>query len=93
MPETLFDKIEHFRPTVLVNVPTMINQMLTHPGSESRDLSSLRVATSAGEALPVELHRRWAEAGTRLSAPDGADVEVVELPFVQPEAGSLDNPS
>jgi benzoate-CoA ligase len=61
-PEVLFERIERFRPTILVNVPTMVNQMLAHPGAAERDLSSLRVATSAGEALPAELHRRWHEA-------------------------------
>lgn len=61
-PEVLYDRIERFRPTILVNVPTMIHQMLAHPGAAERDLSSLRVATSAGEALPAELHRRWDEA-------------------------------
>ncbi len=61
-PEVLFDRIERFRPTILVNVPTMINQMLAHPGAAKRDLGSLRLATSAGEALPEELHRRWDEA-------------------------------
>ena len=59
--EALFDRIERFRPTVLVNVPTMINHLLSHADAEQRDLSSLRIATSAGEALPVELHRRWNE--------------------------------
>lgn len=59
--ETLFAKIEAFRPTVLVNVPTMVAKLLDHPGAAARDLSSLRVATSAGEALPVELHERWVE--------------------------------
>lgn len=58
-PEVLFERIEQFRPTILVNVPTMVNQMLAHPGADERDLSSLRIATSAGEALPAELHRRW----------------------------------
>ena len=57
--DTLFDKIEAFRPTVLVNVPTMVNHLVSHPTAAERDLSSLRVATSAGEALPVDLHRRW----------------------------------
>jgi benzoate-CoA ligase family protein len=61
-PEVLFDRIERFRPTILVNVPTMINQMLAHPGAADRDVTSLRVVTSAGEALPAELHRRWDEA-------------------------------
>ncbi len=58
---TLFDKIEGFRPTVLVNVPTMINNMLSYEGAGTRDVSSLRLATSAGEALPEQLHQRWKE--------------------------------
>jgi benzoate-CoA ligase family protein len=58
-PEVLFDRISRHRPTVLINVPTMIQQMLAHPGAETRDLSSVRLATSAGEALPAELHDRW----------------------------------
>jgi benzoate-CoA ligase len=37
----------------------MINAMLAFPGSSSRDLSSLRLCLSAGEALPPELYRRW----------------------------------
>lgn len=61
-PEVLFERIERLRPTILVNVPTMVNQMLAHPGASERDMSSLRAATSAGEALPAELHRRWDEA-------------------------------
>jgi benzoate-CoA ligase family protein len=58
-PETLFEKIEAFRPTVLVNVPTMVNNMVGHGAAADCDLSSLRLATSAGEALPTELHSRW----------------------------------
>jgi acyl-coenzyme A synthetase/AMP-(fatty) acid ligase len=57
--ETLFAKIQKFRPTVLINVPTMVNQMVSHPDAPKQDLSSLRLATSAGEALPVELYERW----------------------------------
>ncbi len=59
---TLFDVIERFRPTILTSVPTMINGMLNHPGGHERDLSSLRLCLSAGEALPEELYRRWIEA-------------------------------
>ena len=57
--ETLFEKIRRFRPTVLINVPTMVHQMVSHPDAAKQDLSSLRLATSAGEALPVELYERW----------------------------------
>ena len=60
-PEVLFSKIEEHRPTVLVNVPSAINQMLSSPGAANRDLSSLRLATSAGEALPETLYRQWKE--------------------------------
>lgn len=57
--EVLFQKIARFHPTILVNVPTMINQMVSHPEAARQDLSPLRLCTSAGEALPVELYRRW----------------------------------
>ncbi|MGF1616323.1 MAG: AMP-binding protein [Acidimicrobiia bacterium] len=58
-PEALFDRIERHRPTVLVNVPSAINQMASHPKASNRDLSSLRLATSAGEALPESLYHCW----------------------------------
>jgi len=58
-PESIFRRIAQFRPTMLINVPTMINRMLADPGAGAADLSSLRLVTSAGEALPAELHQRW----------------------------------
>jgi benzoate-CoA ligase family protein len=61
-PDALFDRIERHRPTVLVNVPTMVQQMVAHPDAGRRDVASLRFATSAGEALPVELYHRWKDA-------------------------------
>ncbi|HTM01619.1 MAG TPA: benzoate-CoA ligase family protein [Candidatus Omnitrophota bacterium] len=57
--ETVFARIRKFRPTVLVNVPTMVHKMVTHPGASAEDLASVRVAISAGEALPAELYERW----------------------------------
>ena len=58
-PEKLFEMIEHYRPTILTSVPTMINGMLNTEGAAQRDLSSLRFCLSAGEALPRELYERW----------------------------------
>jgi benzoate-CoA ligase family protein len=60
-PERIFALIERRRPTILVNVPTMMAQMLAHPDAERADLSCLRCVVSAGEALPAELHRRFVE--------------------------------
>ena len=57
--DELFAQIARHRPTILVGVPTMVNHMVSHPGARDRDLSSLRLATSAGEPLPVSLHHRW----------------------------------
>lgn len=59
--DELFRRIEEWKPTVLVNVPTMVNNLLNHEREPAPDLSSLRLATSAGEALPVALHERWNE--------------------------------
>jgi benzoate-CoA ligase family protein len=58
-PEVVFEKIRTHRPTILVNVPTVVNQMVSHPEATKQDLSCLRFATSAGEALPAELYARW----------------------------------
>ena len=57
--EVLFKKIRRFRPTILVNVPTMILKMVSHPDARNQDLSSIRICTSAGEALPAELYQKW----------------------------------
>jgi benzoate-CoA ligase family protein len=58
-PERIFDLIAEHGPTILVNVPTMMAQMV---GDLHHDLSCLRLCTSAGEALPRELHERWRTA-------------------------------
>jgi benzoate-CoA ligase family protein len=58
-PQLLFDLIERHRPTIMVQVPTMMSAMLEHPGGRERDLSSLRLCLSSGEALPQHVHRRW----------------------------------
>ena len=58
-PDRIFELIARHRPTILVNVPTMMSAMVSHPDAGSQDLSCLRLCTSAGEALPVPLLRRW----------------------------------
>ncbi len=56
---TILDHIERFEPSILTTVPTSINQVVHHDTAEQRDLSSLRFAVSAGEALPAEVFERW----------------------------------
>lgn len=59
--DELFEQIRRHRPTILINVPTLVNHMVSHPEAGNEDLSCLRFATSAGEALPVPLYERWKE--------------------------------
>ncbi|MDR7414073.1 MAG: benzoate-CoA ligase family protein [Armatimonadota bacterium] len=58
-PERIFELVARYRPTVLVQVPTMMRAMVEHPEAHRYDLSCVRLATSAGEALPAELYARW----------------------------------
>jgi benzoate-CoA ligase family protein len=59
--ERIFELIARHRPTILVNVPTMMRAMVEHETAAEQDLSCLRACTSAGEGLPRELHERWTE--------------------------------
>ncbi len=58
-PEKFFQMLAKHRPTVFTAVPTALNNILSSPGLEHADFSSLRLVISAGEALPAELYSRW----------------------------------
>ena len=59
-PPNVFAQIERFKPTLFFSVPTNYGQLLAHK-REGRDfdLSSIRKAVSAGEALPKALYERF----------------------------------
>ena len=57
--DALFARIQRHAATILINVPKLIKEMVDHPEATRVDLSSLRFATSAGEALPPPLYDRW----------------------------------
>jgi benzoate-CoA ligase family protein len=62
-PELMFDLVRRHRPTVLALVPTLIAKMLA--AAPAADVvaafAGARLATSAGESLPVPLYERWKE--------------------------------
>ncbi len=58
-PEKIFEMIRTHKPTMFTALPTALNGMLNSPGLAEVDFSSLRLAISAGEALPAELYQRW----------------------------------
>lgn len=61
-PKLIFDLIEKHRPTVLLNVPTMMRAMLQTPPKERKSLSSLRLCISSGEPLSANLYKEFREA-------------------------------
>ena len=56
-PPNVYDVIERHKPTLLFSVPTSYGMLLAHAGDY--DLSSVRLAVSAGEALPPSLYDRF----------------------------------
>jgi benzoate-CoA ligase family protein len=87
-PERLFELIERHRPTVLINVPTMIAQMAAHYEATPCDTGSLRLLTSAGEALPPDLVRRWM-AGPGVEILDGIGSAEMFHVFISARAGEV----
>jgi len=58
----MYETIERHRPTLFYSVPTGYAMMLAHrrdAGDRDFDLSGVRLAVSAGEALPAALYARF----------------------------------
>lgn len=60
-PAGIYADIERYRPTLFFSVPTNYAALLAHQSEDGRefDLSSVRHAISAGEALPAPLFERF----------------------------------
>jgi benzoate-CoA ligase family protein len=58
-PDTTFENIERFRPTLYYGVPTLYAAQLAALDAKPRKLDSIRACVSAGEPLPAEIFRRW----------------------------------
>jgi benzoate-CoA ligase family protein len=60
-PQNVYSVIERHRPTIFYSVPTGFGMLLAHVRQPDFDLSSIRVAISAGEALPEALSARFTQ--------------------------------
>ena len=63
-PPNVYHVIEKHRPTLLFSVPTSYGMLLAHSSADLQvrpdfNLSSVRLAVSAGEALPPALYERF----------------------------------
>jgi benzoate-CoA ligase family protein len=78
-PEAVYGVIERHRPTLFFGLPTLYNALIVHPGSERRDLSSLRLCLSAAETLSQEMFAEW-ERRYRLRIVEGlGSTEVLHI--------------
>jgi benzoate-CoA ligase len=60
-PADVFGVLRKYRPTIFYGVPTLYAGLLADASRPARSELALRVCTSAGEALPAEIGRKWTE--------------------------------
>ena len=60
-PQAVFARLLKHQPTIFYGVPTLFAALLASPELPKRDALKLRRCTSAGEALPADIGRRWTE--------------------------------
>ncbi len=58
-PAAVFARLRAHKPTIFCGVPTLFASMLANPELPRRQEMRLRHCTSAGEALPEEIAKRW----------------------------------
>jgi len=60
-PDAVFKRLLEHKPTIFYGVPTLFAGMLVSPNFPAKGELALRVGTSAGEALPPEIFKRFLE--------------------------------
>ena len=87
-PDGTFGMIEKFKPTAFFGVPTLYAAQLRALDDAARDLSSVRLWISAGEALPPDIMRRWKE-NTGVDILDGiGSTEILHI-FISNRPGDV----
>jgi benzoate-CoA ligase len=59
-PAAVFGVLQKYQPTIFYGVPTLYAALLADPARPTKSEIRLRICTSAGEALPAEIGRKWA---------------------------------
>ena len=58
-PADVFGLLKRHQPTIFFAVPTLFALLLADPARPAKEELNLRVCTSAGEALPAEIGKKW----------------------------------
>jgi benzoate-CoA ligase len=66
-PGDVFSVLQKYQPSIFYGVPTLYAALLADAARPARAALNLRVCTSAGEALPAEIGKKWtAEYGCEI---------------------------
>jgi 4-hydroxybenzoate-CoA ligase len=88
-PETVFEIMRRHRPTIFFGVPTLYASLLAHKDmSRGAGSDRLRLAVSAGEALPAHLGERW-RASAGLDVLDGIGSTEMFQTFLSNQPGAV----
>ena len=60
-PDAVFKRWVERKPTIFYGVPTLYAALMVNPAFPKKEELALRVCTSAGEALPPDLLKRWTD--------------------------------
>jgi benzoate-CoA ligase len=58
-PAEVFSILKKHQPTIFYGVPTLYAALLADPARPQKNELKLRICTSAGEALPAEIGKKW----------------------------------
>ncbi|HMM54599.1 MAG TPA: benzoate-CoA ligase family protein [Candidatus Desulfobacillus sp.] len=60
-PQAVFRRLRERQPTIFYGVPTLFAALLVSPELPKKEELRMRMCTSAGEALPADIGKRWTE--------------------------------
>ena len=60
-PGSVFQRLKQYQPSIFYGVPTLFAALLSSPELPARNELTMRLCTSAGEALPAVIGQRWRE--------------------------------
>ena len=87
-PDVVNGVLRRAAPSLFCGVPTLFSSLLACPGLVEKGEHALRLCTSAGEALPIEVGRAWT-ARTGVDIVDGiGSTEMLHI-FVSNRPGSV----
>src|SRR5438552_18329972 len=88
-PDAVFKRLVERQPTIFYGVPTLYAALLASPNFPDKSRLKLRVCTSAGEALPEQLGKRWTEGTGGIEILDGiGSTEMLPI-FVSKRTGAV----